>query len=77
MKNACKTVHTSPRFQVLKIWVPIFQVLKEENVSLSSELKTTKERTAGEGEESPIEAAACVVETKQATVGSAAPAANL
>ena len=77
VQNALKTVYTFPRFQVLKMWVIIFQVLKEENVSLSSELKTTKERTAGEGEESPIEAAVCVVETKQTTPGSAAPAANL
>ena len=61
------------------MWVIIFQVLKEENVSFIylRDSKTTKERTAGEGEESPIEAAVCVVETKQTTLASAAPATNL
>ncbi len=46
-------------------------MLKEENASLSSQLKTTKERTAGEGEEAPAEVAV-VVEAKQMTVVSAA-----
>ena len=52
----------------------IIQMLKEENNALSTELKTTKERTAGEGEESPVDAAVTVMETKTATLGSAAPA---
>ena len=53
--------------------ITFVQILKEENDVLSTELKTTKERTAGEGEECPTEVAVCV-ETKQATLGAAIPA---
>lgn len=42
------TLFIDPYF-VLYFW----QNLKEENITLASELKTVKERTAGEGQEAP------------------------
>ncbi len=53
-----------------------WQALKEENSKLSSQLKTTKERTAGEGQEAPSQVAV-VMETKQMSVSAAPPSKNL